>query len=75
MTVSRCSNNYGPNQVPEKRIPLMIVNCLNDRPLPETGFTDGIKKTIRRYLDNRNWWKTIISGECRDYCEKMYGNR
>ena len=165
VTVSRCSNNYGPYHFPEKLIPLMIANCLNDKPLPvygegknvrdwlyvedhckaidlilhkgrigevynvgghnemanidivklicrelgkpeslitfvadrkghdmryaidptkihnelgwlpETKFEDGIKKTIRWYLDNRPWWEEIISGEYRNYYEKMYGNR
>ena len=36
-TVSRCSNNYGPYQFPEKLIPLMIANALRDRPLPVYG--------------------------------------
>ena len=31
--------------------------------LPETKFVDGIKKTIKWYLDNKEWWETIISGE------------
>ena len=43
--------------------------------LPETKFEDGIKKTIRWYLDNQEWWQTIISGEYQNYYEKMYGNR
>ena len=43
--------------------------------LPETKFEDGIKKTIQWYLDNREWWETIISGEYQNYYEKMYGNR
>ena len=43
--------------------------------LPETKFADGIKKTIQWYLDNREWWETIISGEYQNYYEKMYGNR
>ena len=43
--------------------------------LPETKFEDGIKKTIRWYLDNREWWETIISGDYQNYYEKMYGNR
>ena len=163
VTISRCSNNYGPYQFPEKLIPLMIANCLNDKPLPvygegknvrdwlyvedhckaidlilqkgkdgeiynigghnemtnigivklicrelgkpeslityvkdrkghdlryaidpakirrelgwepETMFADGIRKTIRWYLDNRPWWEEIISGEYRKYYEKMYG--
>jgi dTDP-glucose 4,6-dehydratase len=38
--VTRCSNNYGPYQFPEKLIPLMIVNALADKPLPVYG--DGL---------------------------------
>ena len=165
VTISRCSNNYGPYHFPEKLIPLMIANCLNDKPLPvygqglnvrdwlyvedhckaidlvirkgregevynigghnemrnidivklicheldkpeslityvtdrkghdmryaidptkihnelgwlpETKFEDGIKTTIRWYLDNRPWWEEIISGEYQNYYERMYGNR
>lgn len=165
ITISRCSNNYGPYQFPEKLIPLMIANCLNDKPLPvygkglnvrdwlyvkdhckaidliihkgkigevynvgghnemanidivklickelnkpeslityvtdrkghdmryaidpskisnelgwlpETKFNDGIKETIKWYLDNKDWWEDIISGEYQNYYEKMYGNR
>ena len=165
VTISRCSNNYGPYHFPEKLIPLMIANCLNDKPLPvygeglnvrdwlyvedhckaidlivrkgrigevynvgghnemrnidivkliihelgksddlityvkdrkghdlryaidptkihnelgwlpETKFADGIKKTIRWYLDNRPWWEEIISGEYQNYYQKMYGDR
>ena len=165
VTISRCSNNYGPYHFPEKLIPLMIANCLNDKPLPvygeglnvrdwlyvedhcsaidliihngkvgevynvgghnemanidivklickhlnkpeslityvadrkghdlryaidptkihnelgwlpETKFVDGIKKTIDWYLENREWWEEIISGEYQNYYEKMYGNR
>jgi dTDP-glucose 4,6-dehydratase len=36
-TISRCSNNYGPYHFPEKLIPLMIINCLHDKPLPIYG--------------------------------------
>ena len=43
--------------------------------LPETKFEDGIKKTIKWYLENRDWWEEIISGEYQNYYEKMYGNR
>lgn len=165
VTISRCSNNYGPYHFPEKLIPLMIANALNDKPLPvygtgenvrdwlyvedhcsaidliihngregevynigghnektnlevvktilkelgkeeslikfvtdraghdrryaidptkihtelgwlpETKFDDGIKKTIEWYLNNREWWENIISGEYQNYYEKMYGNR
>jgi dTDP-glucose 4,6-dehydratase len=38
--VTRCSNNYGPYQFPEKLIPLMIINAMNDKPLPVYG--DGL---------------------------------
>ena len=165
VTISRCSNNYGPYHFPEKLIPLMIANALADKPLPvygeglnvrdwlyvedhckaidliihngrvgevynvgghnekqnieivkiickelgkpeslithvgdrkghdmryaidptkihselgwlpETKFEDGIKKTIKWYLENREWWETIISGEYQNYYEKMYSNR
>ena len=150
VTISRCSNNYGPYHFPEKLIPLMIANALawlyvedhckaidliihkgkigevynvgghnemanidivklickelgkpeslityvTDRKghdlryaidptkihnelgwLPETKFEDGIKKTIQWYLDNKDWWEEIISGEYQNYYEKMYGNR
>lgn len=37
VTISRCSNNYGPYHFPEKLIPLMIANCLNDKTLPVYG--------------------------------------
>ncbi|MFI3165968.1 MAG: dTDP-glucose 4,6-dehydratase [Bacillota bacterium] len=37
VTISRCSNNYGPYHFPEKLVPLMIANCLNDKDLPVYG--------------------------------------
>lgn len=37
VTISRCGNNYGPYQYPEKLIPLMIANCLQDKLLPVYG--------------------------------------
>lgn len=46
VTISRCSNNYGPYQFPEKMIPLMAINALNNRPLPVYG--DGLN--IRDWL-------------------------
>jgi dTDP-glucose 4,6-dehydratase len=163
VTISRCSNNYGPYHFPEKLIPLMIINAINDKTLPIYGngenirdwlyvedhccaidkiihngrigevynigghnertnlevvktilcelgksenlikfvtdrlghdmryainptkiknelgwvpliaFDEGIKKTIKWYLDNKSWWQNIISGEYQDYYEKMYG--
>lgn len=165
VTISRCSNNYGPYQFPEKLIPLMIANALNDKPLPvyskgenvrdwlyvrdhcvaidlivrkgkvgevynigghnertnlevvktiirelgkseelitfvtdrpghdrryaidptkisselgwepTTLFDEGIKMTIKWYIDNKAWLENIISGEYQKYYEKMYSNR
>lgn len=37
VTISRCSNNYGPYHFPEKLIPLMIINALNEKSLPVYG--------------------------------------
>ncbi len=165
VTVSRCSNNYGPYQFPEKLIPLMIVNALNNKSLPVYGeglnirdwlyvedhcravdlilqkgrvgevyniggntemknidivklickelgkpeslithvedrkghdkryaidhsklsselgwkpltdFGKGIKNTIEWYVEHREWWEPVISGEYQQYYEKMYGER
>lgn len=164
VTISRCSNNYGPYHFPEKLIPLMIINALDEKPLPvygtgenvrdwlyvedhckaidliihkgregevynvgghnerknidivrlickalgkseslityvadrkghdmryaidpskihnelgwlpETKFEDGIQKTIRWYLDNKSWWQEIVSGDYRNYYQRMYGD-
>lgn len=163
VTISRCSNNYGPYQFPEKLIPLMIINALHSKPLPvygkginirdwlyvedhckaidliihkgkegevynigghnemrnidivklicrelgksedlihyikdrkghdlryaidpskmkkefgwvpETTFEEGIRNTIRWYLENREWWEAIVSGEYQLYYDQMYG--
>lgn len=44
--VTRCSNNYGPYQFPEKLIPLFISNALNDQPLPVYGKGDNVRDWI-----------------------------
>ena len=165
VTISRCSNNYGPYQFPEKLIPLMISRALANEELPVYGkgenvrdwlhvldhcvaidlivrngkvgevynvgghnertnlevvktilkalgkpeslikyvtdrpghdmryaidptkietelgwkptytFDTGIEMTINWYLENREWWENIISGEYQNYFDKMYGNR
>jgi dTDP-glucose 4,6-dehydratase len=46
VVVTRCSNNYGPFQFPEKLIPLMVLNALHDKPLPVYG--DGLN--VRDWL-------------------------
>lgn len=165
VNITRCSNNYGPYQFPEKLIPLMIANALEDKDLPIYGdglqvrdwlhvkdhcsaidtvlhkgkigevyniggnnekknieivklileklgkpeslikyvkdrpghdrryaidntkittelgwepsytFEQGMEETIKWYLDNRDWWEKIRSGEYMEYYKRMYGNR
>ena len=43
VTISRCSNNYGPYHFPEKLIPLMIANALNDKALPVYGTGENVR--------------------------------
>ena len=50
--ITRCSNNYGPYQFPEKLIPLMIINCLNDKELPVYG--DGMNVRDWIYVIDHN---------------------
>jgi dTDP-glucose 4,6-dehydratase len=165
VNITRCSNNYGPYQFPEKLIPLMISRALNDQALPIYGdglnirdwlyvedhcsaidlvihkgrvgevyniggnnertnlhivktilaelnkpeslityvqdrpghdrrygidptkitqelgwkpkhnFETGIKETVQWYLNNKEWWTRIQSGEYQDYYAKQYGER
>jgi dTDP-glucose 4,6-dehydratase len=56
ITISNCSNNYGPFQFPEKLIPLIILNCLSSKPLPVYG--DGHQI--------RDW---LYAG---DHCDAIY---
>lgn len=55
INITRCSNNYGPYQFPEKLIPLIINNCLNKRPIPVYG--DGLN--IRDWLYVKDHCKAI----------------
>jgi dTDP-glucose 4,6-dehydratase len=48
--ITRCSNNYGPYHFPEKLIPLMIANALNDKPLPVYG--DGLNVRDWLYVED-----------------------
>jgi len=43
ITISRCSNNYGPYHFPEKLIPLMIINAMQDQPLPVYGKGENVR--------------------------------
>lgn len=42
---------------------------------PEVGFHEGIEKTVSWYRENSPWWKTIKSGEFREYYVRMYGKK
>ena len=55
VTISRCSNNYGPYQFPEKLIPLIIINALHDKPLPVYG--EGLN--VRDWLYVRDHCRAI----------------
>ena len=50
LNITRCSNNYGPYQFPEKLIPLMINNCLNKKALPVYG--DGMQVRDWLYVED-----------------------
>ena len=56
VVVTRCSNNYGPYQFPEKLIPLMIVNALHDQPLPVYG--DG--GNVRDWLNVADHCQALV---------------
>lgn len=63
VTTSNCSNNYGPYQLPEKLIPLMLVNLLDGKPLPVYG--DG--------LNVRDW--LYVEDHCRALEAVIVGGR
>ena len=54
--ITNCSNNYGPYQFPEKLIPLMIINAMNNKPLPIYGKGDNV----------RDWLYVL------DHCDAIY---
>jgi dTDP-glucose 4,6-dehydratase len=62
VTISNCSNNYGPYQFPEKLIPLMILNMHEGKPLPVYG--DGLNVRDWVYVDDHNdgVWRVITGG-------------
>jgi dTDP-glucose 4,6-dehydratase len=57
VVITRCSNNYGPYQFPEKLIPLMILNALHDKPLPVYG--DGLN--VRDWIHVEDHCAAIFS--------------
>ncbi len=42
---------------------------------PETDLNEGLRCTVAWYLDNREWWERVRSGDYREYYARMYGNR
>ncbi len=65
--ITRCSNNYGPNQFPEKLIPLMTLNALEEKPMPVYGDGKQIRDWI--HVDDHvdgilTLAKALMKGEC-----------
>jgi dTDP-glucose 4,6-dehydratase len=61
--ISRCSNNYGEYQFPEKMIPLMINNALNDKELPIYGDGLYVRDWLYVYDHCKAVWKILIEGK------------
>jgi dTDP-glucose 4,6-dehydratase len=62
VTITNCSNNYGPYQFPEKLIPLMILNALDGKPLPVYGDGQQIRDWL--YVEDHcsAIWQVVTSG-------------
>ena len=60
--LTNCSNNYGPYQFPEKLIPLMIINCLHEKPLPVYGQGANVRDWL--YVDDhcQALWQVLNDG-------------
>lgn len=61
--ITRCSNNYGPFQFPEKLIPLMILNATQNKPLPVYGNGKNIRDWIFVDDHNRGVWLAFTQGQ------------
>ncbi|HYV43809.1 MAG TPA: dTDP-glucose 4,6-dehydratase [Myxococcaceae bacterium] len=68
VVVTRCSNNYGPFQFPEKLIPLMVVNALGDKPLPVYG--DG--GNVRDWLHVEDHCEALVAALERGKAGEVY---
>jgi dTDP-glucose 4,6-dehydratase len=63
ITLTNCSNNYGPYQFPEKLIPVMILNIVDGKPLPVYGDGRNIRDWVYVEDHNRAVWTVMQSGE------------
>jgi dTDP-glucose 4,6-dehydratase len=63
IVITRCSNNYGPYQHPEKLIPLMIIKALHDQPLPVYGDGLNIRDWIHVTDHCRGIWTVFRQGQ------------
>lgn len=64
LTLSNCSNNYGPFQFPEKLIPLMILNISKGKNLPVYGEGKNVRDWIYVEDHNRAVWQILREGKC-----------
>jgi dTDP-glucose 4,6-dehydratase len=64
VVVTNCSNNYGPYHFPEKLIPLVILNCLDRKPLPVYGRGDNVRDWL--YVEDHAaaLWLVVRRGRC-----------
>lgn len=63
VTVSNCSNNYGPYQFPEKLVPLMILNALENKPLPVYGDGSNVRDWLHVEDHCRAVWAIMKHGK------------
>ena len=63
VVITTCSNNYGPNQFPEKLVPLMILNAINGKPLPIYGKGDQIRDWLFVEDHARALFKVLREGK------------
>ena len=63
VTISNCSNNYGPYQFPEKLIPLMVMNMAEGKPLPVYGDGRNVRDWVHVDDHNEGVWRVITGGK------------
>jgi len=62
-TISNCSNNFGPRQFPEKMVPLMILNILEDKPLPVYGDGSNVRDWLYVNDHSTALWAILNRGK------------